>query len=109
MASAVDASENAMRCRIPVLISTKVIVKGEPLNRFVERIKAPAGSKDIAPSLVSWLALRPSEERYGKLEIACHLALHEAPAETIVTLDNGSVAVIRLVDAELHSDPHVLL
>ena len=109
MVSAVDTSENAMRCRIPILISTKVIMKGEPLNRYVERIKAPAGSKDIAPGLVSWLALRPREERYGKLEIACHLAMHEAPAETLVTLDNGSVAVIRLVDAELRSDPHVFL
>ena len=42
MAQAVEASENAMRCRIPVLVITKVIMKGEPLNRYVERIEAPA-------------------------------------------------------------------
>ena len=51
----VEAIDHAMRWRIPILVNTKVIKKGELLTRYVKRSEAPAGSKDVAPIRASQL------------------------------------------------------
>ena len=55
LAERVEASDHAMRLRIPILVNTKVNKKGELLTRYVKRSEAPAGSKDVAPIRVAQL------------------------------------------------------